>query len=58
MSKPDAGVTVESIRAANGKLMTNARGTPLPAPPSQRVTSQLKDVAEAGQRAMRDLKRQ
>lgn len=53
-----ARVTVNSVRAANGKMMSAGKGaTPPPATPTPRVASTLRDVATGGQRAMQALKK-
>ena len=51
-------VTVHSVRAANGRMMSNSVGSsPSPAIPSHRVAAKIRDVATAGQVAMQSLKK-
>ena len=51
-------VTVQAVRAANGKMMTAARGVALsPAASTPKGTFTLKAVADGGQRAMQALRK-
>ena len=45
-------VTVQAVRAANGKMMSASKDSPSPAPPSPRLALTLRDVATGGQLAM------
>lgn len=50
-------VTVQSVRAANEKLMSMAHGANPPAAPNRQVAQKLGSVAEAGRRAMEAMKK-
>lgn len=45
-------VTVQTVRAANGRIMSSPKGVSVPVAKSAQVSSKIREVAAAGQYAM------
>lgn len=50
-------VTVNSVRTANGKVMSASQGAPAPSVQSVRIAEKLGNVAVSGQRAMQSMQK-